>query len=695
MRTLGRLLNGRMLKLAGLSALTVVLCGSQSQCTPQATIESRSGIESKWLDKSVRPQDDLYRATNGKWLASTSIPAHRKSTGAIQDAKDRTQRLMIEMFKNMAASPSSAGTPAQRLGDFYASYMDEARLTTLGTSPLQPTFARIDALGETKDIAALLGYFESVGINTMFSFWISPDRRDASRNALNFISFGTTLNRHVYFDSDARSIELRASLLDYITRILELTGDTQARANAARIAEFERAIAHAQSTGTLPADAPAVVRRSDDTYSFTEIAAFAPFFDWQAYRATSGLAGRADTMYIRAPEVLAALDGLLARTSIDTIRTYLKYLYVNERAQYLSRPFEDAHFALHGKALSGQETLAPRDARGAEVVTHHILDEAGVEYAKRHLTRDQKAYVQAMFSNLKQAYAERISKADWLHANTRQHALLKLEKMTAQLGAPDDSSALYSYSTLVIARGDLFGNVERAEHENHTQRIAQLGRPVDKRQWNLDAFQVSAQYEVGTNQIVVPAGMLQPPFYQPDADDAVNYSGLGLVIGHEISHGFDIGGSKYDANGTQRNWWTEADRKRYEERTQKLVDQFNGYSPLPGYHIDGERTQSENIAEIAGLNAAYRAYQISLGKRTAPLIDGLTGEQRFFHGFAQLHRSKMRDTALIEYIKSDSHAPSEFRVNGTVRNQQGFYDAFNVKPTDKLYLPPDQRFALW
>ncbi|CAM2149171.1 putative endopeptidase [Pararobbsia alpina] len=687
----------RALKLVGLAALTIALCGSQAQCVLGAkptSAASQSGIEQQWFDRSIRPQDDLYRATNGRWIDKTPIPANRSSIGYRQDAEARSQRLMLEMLEGAAASSAPAGTPMQRLGDFYASYMDEARLAALGKSPLDSTFERINAIHGVDDVAKVLAYLESVDVQTVFSFWISPDRRDTKHHILNFISFGTTVDDATYLDQDAHSVEVRARLSDYVARILELSGDADARRNAQRIVEFERAIAVARS-GTAQSSGTAIATRSDNTYSFSEIEAFAPHFNWSAYWAAAGIAGRANAMYIANPNEMASLDSLLARTSIDTIKTYLRYHYATARAQYLNTSFEDAHFAFFAKVLSGQTEPSSRSSRGVKAVTENILDEAGVEYGKRHFTRNQKAYVQAMFSNLKQAYAERIAHASWMEPQTRQHALLKLEKMTAHLGAPDSTSSLIDYSKLVIARDDLFGNVERAQRENYNHRIAQLDRPVDKNQWQVDAFEVSAHYSTGTNQVIMAAGMMQPPFFYPDADDAINYSGLGLVMGHEISHAFDVDGSQRDANGNQRNWWTEADRTQYRTRTRRLEDQFNAYSPLPGYHIDGARTLSENIAESAGLDAAYHAYKISLGKKTPAVIDGLTGEQRFYHGFAQLHRSKMTDAAMIQYIKSDTHSPAPFRVNGTVRNQQGFYDAFGVKPTDKLYLAPDQRFSLW
>lgn len=671
------------------------MLGTYVPCSFATPSPLASGVEQRWFDRSRRPQDDLFSAANGSWLDTASIPDDKSSIGALEDASDRTRRQLLDILQHASTSHAPKRTPLQRMGDLYASFMDEPRIESLGIAPLKGVFDRIDAIQSFDDVAAMLGYLESIDVDLIFSFWISPDVRDTTRHLANFISFATTLDDRHYIQDDAHSIRIRAGLLAYIERVLRLAGDSYAHENAARVAAFENALAWGHWPDDAHSPTAEIGDRANDVYSLSEITSMAPHFKWDVYLRAAGVAGRINAMRIHSRQQIAALDAVLARAPFDTIKAYLKYRYVNARINCLPKAFNDAHFAFFSKTVEGVESQPPRSLRGIDVVTSYLLDELGIEYAKRYFTPDKRARLRSMFTHLKKAYAIHIAQARWMAPQTRRHALLKLDRMTAQLGGANAASDIYDYSTLEIARDDLFANVERAERANYNYRIAQLDKPVSKTASQIDAYAVGAHYEPGTNQIVVGAGMLQPPYYHDGAEDAANYGGIGFVIAHEISHGFDANGARRDADGVIRDWWTEADHTHFDALKQHLTDQFNAFSPLPGYYVSGQETLSENMADSAGLDAAYLAYTLSLGGKPSPTIDGLSGKQRFYYAFAQVFRRKLRDTALIEHIETNPHAPPEYRVNGTVRNQLGFYEAFGVQAADKLYLPPGQRFRLW
>ena len=651
-----------------------------------AAAAPRSGIDTGAVDPTVRPQDDFFRHVNGTWLKTTSIPADEAYSGSFNMIHDKVQ----DELRGLVERPP-AGVDARRIADLYTSFMDEAAAERADLAPLAAEIAAIDAVTSSSQLAAEMARLTRIGVGGPLRFDVDQDSRDASRYVPSFSQGGLGMPDRDYYlvTDDARFQQARSAYVAYLARLLALSGRGDGAAAAAgRIVALETALARGQWSRVDNRDPV----RTYNRYELAELSKLAPGFDWPAYLGGLGLKGKATHVVVGQPSYLAALASELQQTPLPIWKDYLRVRLLHSYAPYLSKAFVDARFAFVGSALSGTSENQPRWKRGIALVEASEGEALGRLYVEKYFPPESKARMEKIVANLLGAYRRSIDSLDWMDPATKKEAQAKLATFASKIGYP---TRWRDYGKLVIERGDLVGNVERARVFEYERDLAKLGGPVDRDEWLMTPQQVNAYYNPSLNEIVFPASVLQPPFFDPAADDAVNYGAIGAIIGHEISHGFDDSGSQFDGAGNLRQWWTAADRERFAAKTKALVAQYSAFAPLPGYNVNGELTLGENIADNSGVEIAYRAYRLSLGGEAAPVIGGTTGDERFFYGFAQAFRGKARDEALLAQIKSDPHSPDEFRVNGVVRNHPAFYDTFKVKPGDAMYLAPDKRVSIW
>ncbi|MBC7455144.1 MAG: M13 family metallopeptidase [Massilia sp.] len=654
-----------------------------------------SGIAIAYIEPSVRVQDDFFTHLNGKWLDATEIPPDkaRWDTFAQLDDDVRLQlRALIEATADIAADSTQPGRDgdARRIGDFYASCMDEARLDTLGLSPLSAELANIAALTDKAELPATMAHLGQLGVRVPCRIAIHQDARDSSRYVADIAQAGLGLpDRDYYLNADdARLADVLAKYQLYVEKMLAMAGSTSAAVDARAIVAFESALARLQWSRVENRDPVRLYNK----VSLAQMATMAPGFDWLSYLERAGISARASDVIISQPSYLTGFAELADATSLATWKAYFQLHLIGAYATFLSAPFVDAHFAFFGTTLTGASAMAPRWKRAVSTIDAAMGESLGKLYVENHFPGERKARMEALVANLLAAYRQRIATLDWMSEATRREAQAKLAKLSAKIGYP---ATWRDYSALEVARDDLVGNVMRARVFESQRELGKLGQPIDRDEWGMRPHTINAYYNPEMNEVVFPASILQPPFFDPDADDAVNYGAIGAVIGHEISHAFDDQGAQYDGDGNLRNWWTATDHANFAAKTRLLVAQYSRYSPLPGYTVNGELTLGENIADNAGVAIAYQAYQLFLDGKQAPVIDGLSGDQRFFMGFGQVWRSKLREAQQIIQLKTDPHAPGQFRANGTMRNQPAFHDAFAVKPGDTMYLAPRNRVRLW
>lgn len=661
-----------------------------------------SGVETRYVDNSVRPQDDLYRHLNGKWLDTFELPADKGSYGAFTHIDDATQEQLRSIVESLAAATpagggmgaaGAGGAPgggdAQKLADLYASFMDEARLETLGLAPLKAQLAAIDAMANKREIPALIARFNRTGAGAPYDIGIDPDPKDSTRYAVTLTQSGLGLpDRDYYLKDDAKLKDVRTKYLAHVEKMLGMAGDANARGNAANILKLETAMAELQWTRVANRD-------PDKTYNKIAIAELnrsMPGYDWTTYLQAGGVAGKVDYVIVRQPSYFAGLDKLISDTPLPVWKSYFKWHQLAAAAPYLSKAFVDERFAFGGTVLRGIPENRPRWKRGMELLNGSMGEAIGKLYVEKYFPPQSKARMEALVRNLIEAYRRDIVTLDWMSPQTKIGAQAKLAKLVTKIGYPN---TWRDYSALNITREDLWGNVIRASEFEYRRGLSKLGQPIDRNEWFMTPQTVNAYYNPVMNEIVFPAAILQPPFFDAKADDAVNYGGIVAVIGHEVSHGFDDKGSQYDADGNLHDWFTKEDHAKFAAKTRALVAQYDAYEPVSGYHVNGELTLGENIGDNSGLAIAYKAYRMSLAGTAAPVIDGLTGEQRFYLGWAQVWRGKVREDEAIERIKTDPHSPPAVRGTAPLMNQSGFYSAFGVQPGDKMYLPPDQRVTIW
>ena len=659
------------------------------------TVEAiRSGIDLTYVDSEARPQDDLFGHVNGRWLADHEMPADRATDGAFRLLADRAEEQVRDLITEAAAAGAPAGTDQQRIGDLYGSFMDEARVAEVGVAPLLAELATIDAAPTPDALAAVLGGMQRTGVGGGAGVYVDTDSKDSTRYLLHFSQSGLGLPDESYY-RDPSHAEILAAYPGHIARMFALVygGDEAAHADtAARIVALETKLAAAHWD---------VVKRRDAdlTYNlrtFAELPSEAPGFDWTGWLVALGTTPEAVAeVVVRQPDVLTAFAAQWASADFDDWKRWLRWRVITSRASMLTDELVAENFAFYGRTLSGTEQIRDRWKRGVSLVESLMGDAVGKLYVERHFPPDAKARMDELVANLREAYRVSITDLDWMTPETRKRALEKLDKFTPKIGYP---VRWRDYSTLVIDRGDLYGNYLRGNEVGTDRELAKLGGPVDRDEWFMTPQTVNAYYNPGMNEIVFPAAILQPPFFDAEADDAANYGGIGAVIGHEIGHGFDDQGAKYDGDGNLVDWWTDSDRAEFGLRTTALIEQYDHFVPrqLTGdNHVNGAFTVGENIGDLGGLSIALLAYQLSLGGREAPVIDGLTGVQRVFFGWAQVWRTKSRTAEAIRRLATDPHSPPEFRCNGVISNMDAFYDAFDVNTGDELYLDPAKRVRIW
>ncbi|SFB74181.1 M13 family metallopeptidase [Massilia yuzhufengensis] len=650
-----------------------------------------SGIDTQFIDTSVRPQDDFFTHLNGKWLKTTEIPGDKASWGTFMKLRDDvTPQIKAIIEAAQADKSAKLGSETQKIGDLYASYMDEARREALGTKPLNGELQKIRSLKDKKGLPTLVAHLARIGVSSPYGIYVSQDMRKSTEHVVYISQGGLGMPDRDYYlkQDDAKLAEVRAKYLKHVEQTLALAGVKDAAAQAKAIVDFETELAKVQWTRVENRDP---VKRYNKM-TVAELGKLAPGYDWNAALAAAGVGNKLDTIIVNQPSYFTGLNDVLAKTDLATLKSYFEWQLLREFSPQLTKAFVAQSFSFYGTALSGVSEQAPLWKRGVGTVEGALGEAVGKLYVKDHFPAERKARMEELVKNLIIAYGQSIDNLEWMSPDTKKEARAKLAKFTPKIGYPDKWR---DYSKLTIKRDDLVGNAMRTATFRYNYQLNKLGKPVDRTEWGMTPQTVNAYYRSTTNEIVFPAAILQPPFFDMRADDAVNYGGIGAVIGHEIGHGFDDKGSQSDGDGNLRDWWTESDRTAFKARTDKLVKQFNGFSPLPGYNVNGELTLGENIGDNAGLSIAYKAYKLSLHGKPAPVIDGLTGDQRFFMGFGQVWRSKMREAQQINQVKTDPHSPGQFRANGTVMNMPEFYQAFDVKPGDKMYLAPQDRVIIW
>jgi len=645
-----------------------------------------SGVDLQYVDQSVRPQDDLYRHLNGKWLDSFQIPADKGSYGSFTYLYDATQEQLRVIVDGL---DGSGDAEARKIADLYASFMDESRLEALGLKPLQTEFAAIDAISDKKEIPALIAHLNRIGAGAPYAFSINQDARNSLQYAVIVRQSGLGMpDRDYYLKDDAKLKDTRAKYLVHICKMLGMAGDADAQSHAAAILDLETALAQVQWTRVENRD-------SIKTYNKTAIAELPqlmPGYAWPEYLRASDIAGRVDSVIINQPSYFSGLDKLMRETPLPDWKAYFKWHVLSAAAPYMSKAFVDERFAFSGTVLSGIPENRDRWKRGVALIDDALGEALGKRYVAKYFPPQNKARMEALIANMLEAYRRDIDTLDWMSPETRKGAQAKLTKLVTKIGYPD---TWRDYGALQISRDDLWGNVVRANEFEYRRNLNKLGKPVDRSEWGMTPQTINAYYNPLMNEIVFPAAILQPPFFNVQADDAVNYGGIVAVIGHEMSHGFDDRGSQYDADGNLRDWFTPEDHQKFKAKTRVLVAQYGTYEPVPGFPVNGELTLGENIGDNSGLAIAYKAYRLSLAGKTPPVIDGFTGEQRLYLGWVQVWRGKEREAEAIQRIKSDPHSPAAVRGTAPVVNQEGFYAAFGVKQGDKMYLPPEKRVNIW
>jgi predicted metalloendopeptidase len=656
-------------------------------CTLAGAAE-KSGIELQYVDPAVRAQDDFFKHLNGKWLATTEIPAEMSSWGVFEKLFEDIQPQLRKIIEDSAQSADTADK--KRIGDFYAAFMDEARLEQLGVAPIQSELARIAALTDKKQLPALFAYHNRHNFAAPMDMGIHQDNKDSTKYVVDFVQSGLGMPDRDYYlkKGDAKMAETLAKYQATVEKMLALAGDGNAAANAKAVIAFETKIAQLHWTKVELRDPV----KAYNKVPVAKLGELMPGYDWNAYLNGLGIAAKVDYVIVSQPSYLKALGKLLAETPLDTLKPYFAWNVIRANAPFLSKAFVETNFEFYGKQMSGATEMRPRWKRGVSATENALGESIGKVYVEQHFPAANKARMEELVKNLLLAYKDSIDELPWMSAKTKKEAQAKLAKFTPKIGYPNKWR---DYSALSIDRNDLVGNVTRATEFAVQKELDKLGKPIDRDEWGMTPQTVNAYYNPELNEIVFPAAILQPPFFDASADDAVNYGAIGAVIGHEISHGFDDQGAQYDGDGNLRDWWSKRDHSNFKAKTQMLVKQYGAFSPVKGYKVNGELTLGENIADNSGLAIAYKAYKLSLGGKPAPVIDGFSGAQRFYQGWAQAWRAKARDAALIRQVTTDPHSPEEFRANGTLRNQPGFYDAFGVKKGDKMYLAPKERVIIW
>lgn len=658
----------------------------------QAAPRLLSGVDMQAIDHSVRAQDDFYRYANGSWLANTQIPADKGRYDSINEVMDSVQGQLKTIVESLDRSADNQDPDVRKMADLYDSFIDVKTLERLGLKSLDSELARINSLTDKDQIASLIAHFNRLGVAAPLTLQVHQDAKAAGHYVLDLVQGGLGLpGRDYYWEGDARLVHARALYERHIKTVLSLAGDPRAAMSARTVLALERALARVQWSEVDNHDPAKTYNR----VKVGELGRLAPTFAWNTYLADGGAAGKTTDLSVSEPTYLSAFDKILIRTPIENWKLYFRWHLLSDLAPYLSVNFAAEHFAFYGAALRGMQQNKPRWQLGVDLLNQEMGEALGKAYVARYFPSAAKAHMEQLVSRLLAAYREDLATLDWMGPETRAKAQEKLARIQTKIGYP---ARWRDYSPLKIVRSDLVGNVLRSNEFEYERNLNKLGTPVDRTEWAMLPQTINAHYDAELNDITFPAAILQPPIFNLLADDAVNYGTIGFTVAHEISHGFDDEGSLYDGSGmllSPPGWFTQIDLDQFKAKTRALVTQYSAFAPVAGYPVNGELTLGENIADISGLAIAYKAYRSSLGGQEGPVIDGLTGEQRFFMGFARVFRGKTRENEAIMRIKADPHAPEEVRGTVPEMNFTPFYTAFGVAAGDRMYLAPEKRITVW
>jgi len=648
-----------------------------------------SGIDLSMMDTSVRPQDDFYNYMNGTWLKTFEIPADKSNYGSFTKVFDKTEVDLRAIIEEAANAPDKEfGSDIQKVGDMYLSFMDSTRAEQLGLRPIEEDLAAVQRVRSKDELVTLAASMEKVGVPNTFLLFIDQDAKDATQYIVNFYQGGLSLpDRDYYLLDNEKLRDVRSKYITHLETMFTLAGIDGGAKKAKQIMEIEKKLATHHWTRVENRDR----NKTYNKFALADLDASMPAFDLQAFATASGF-GSIDSLRVYQPSYFKALNDIFASVSLDEWKTYYTWKVLTRWAPYLSSNLVDEDFRFFRQTLRGIEENRPRWKRGVSAVEGALAEVLGRIYVERHFKPEAKERMVTLVDNLQGAFRERIKTLDWMGDATKEKALEKLSKFKAKIGYPDKWK---DYSKLEIRANDLVGNLKRSRIVEHERELAKLGKPVDRDEWFMTPQTVNAGYVPNMNEVIFPAAILQPPFFNMEADDAVNYGAIGAAIGHEMTHGFDDQGRKSDGDGNLTDWWTEEDATEFEKRAEVLVEQFNQYNPVDTFHVNGRLTLGENIADLGGLTISYLAYKNSLGDEEAPVIDGFTGDQRFFLGWAQVWARKYRDETLRERLLTDPHSPSRYRVIGIVSNMPEFYGAFDVKETDPMYQDGSMRARVW
>ncbi|PKG86399.1 peptidase M13 [Colwellia sp. 75C3] len=683
--------------------ITSAICSSlllMTGCTTQADTSNNvpfttqktalaSGIEKANIDNTIRPQDNFYRYVNGNWLKNHTIPGDKTAIGSFYDLRDKADDDVKAIIEELAVAKNlTKGSDEQKVADIFRSYMDTEKRNSLGVKPIQPIFDAINNLNNKSELASFFGEYQAVGVGSPLAFYISVNAKDSSSYATHIWQSGLGLpDKDYYFNETERFTALRAGYIAHIEKMFNLAGIADGKKAAKTIMALETKLAKFHWTQVQSRDS----EKRYNKYAVNKLNELTDAFDWSAYLAAQGVASQKDII-INQPDFVAGFGEIFAETSLEDWKTYLNFHSLSNFSSYLTTDIDNENFDFYSKQLSGRQEQRPQWKRGVGVVNGNLGEVIGKVYVNRHFTPQAKARMSELVENLRSSYGNSIDDLEWMSTDTKKAAHVKLAAFTPKIGYPDRWE---DYSALSIDGNDLVGNILRSSRLSHDKEVAKLGGPIKNWEWGMTPQTVNAYYNPTVNEIVFPAAILQAPFFNMKADDAVNYGGIGAVIGHEMGHGFDDQGSKYDAEGNLRNWWTEQDLAEFSNRTKALVEQYDEYHVFDDLAVNGKLTLGENIGDLSGVTIAYRAYKTSLNGEEAPVLDGLTGDQRFFMGYAQIWRAKIVEKSARNRVATDPHSPAEFRALGSLSNMNEFYQAFDVKEGDAMYIAPEKRVKIW
>ncbi|WDE05292.1 M13 family peptidase [Thalassomonas viridans] len=660
--------------------------------TASATAVSQaltSGVDFNNFDFSVRPQDDFYRYVNGGWLARAEIPADQTNVSATRELRNKSRDDVKAIIDELSQAEGLAfGSDEQKVADLYRSFMDTEKLNALGLSPIQEELAQIAAIKTKNELVQYFARSLKIGVGSPLALGVEIDLKDSSRYSAYLVQSGLSLPEKDYYLNDSeRFVEIRKGFVEHIAKMYRLAGFDKPQQSAETILALETELAQHQW---------GIVRNRDlsqayNPYKTSDLPELAPDIDWQAYLAALGLDKQGE-LIVQQPSYIQGLNGVIAGNDLSRWKTYLQWKTLDRFSVFLSEDLDRQNFDFFYKTLSGQQAQEPRWKLGVGIINGILGEVIGKVYVKRHFKPEAKERMLTLVENLRAAYGDSVDELEWMTEATKAATKAKLAKFTPKIGYPDK---WHDYDELTIKGDDLVGNLKRAHRLDFKQNLEKLGDDIHDWEWAMTPQTVNAYYHPLKNEIVFPAAILQPPFFNMAADDAVNYGAIGGVIGHEMGHGFDDQGAKFDGDGNMRNWWTEQDLQEFKARGQALVEQYNGYAVFDDLNVNGELTLGENIGDLSGVTIAYRAYKKSLNGKEAPVIDGLTGDERFFIGYTQVWRIKMKEEAARQQVATDPHAPGQFRSKGAIVNMPEFYRTYKVKEGDGMYLAPEKRVKIW